>query len=114
MHTNSLLDDIEAEHHNHLLENGNLLRKRNNWSDDNAWTFKGYTARILSYKCRCGSYSETLLGIFAKETTPSGKSRETSLNLRGLQFNPQESAYTVETQTQGIDLCPNCIPLPRA
>lgn len=107
---NSLLEDIEAELHNHLLEAGNLLgkRKSNLWTGAQSWKEVGTTARILAYKCRCGTYTEVLQGVFRKEMTPSGLIRETAIDPTATTF--LATHYTITTQQESINLCPNCVP----
>lgn len=108
---NDFLLFLEEEHHQHLLEAGNLGRKPREipWSDENAWTSRGYHAKVLRSVCRCGTHTDSLIGIFHEETTPSGKSRSQALNLRNFQVSLGEN-YPIRIETGPLmAICPACL-----
>ncbi len=100
----SLLDDIDHDYHANLLEFGNLQRRKPevSWSDANSWKTLGHTARILQTRCLCGNITNTLIGIFRTERTPSGNQRDTRVD-----FRPQTCRKVVEVQSTPI--CPACL-----
>lgn len=108
----SLVDDfaaeIEADHHRFLLESGNLVKRRPDWSDDNQWTSQGYLARVLESHCQsCGTVTRSLTGVFHRETTPSGKVREQAL-VPGFQI-PLDQNYPIIVDKVSAVLCPVCL-----
>lgn len=105
----SLLEDIDAEQHSHLLEAGNLGKSRAAWSEENAWSSVGYVARISRLACQCGEKTDTLLGIFHREKTPSGAIREQNLALRGCSI-PFHN-LPVEVTSSQVFACLKCLPL---
>jgi hypothetical protein len=114
---NPLLDDLNDEHHRHLLEFGNLGKKRASptqpgadWNRENSWTSLGYSAAISRLTCsHCGSKTELLVGVFHVEKTPSGAKRETALDLRRFQVTLGEN-YPTTIVDQTIAACPACLP----
>jgi hypothetical protein len=107
---NPLLDDIDADYHQFLLERGNLVpRPREvSWSDENRWTSLGYSARTLRTVCACGSHSDTMLGIFHDERTPSGKTRSLALDPARFQI-PLDGNFPVYRTTGTCAVCPSCL-----
>ena len=104
---------IEEEHHQHLLEAGNIGKRplAVSWSDENSWVSQGYHARVLRSVCACGAETRALLGIFHEDATPSGKSRSQDLSLRGLQV-PILGNYQVRIETAPLSaICPACLPV---
>jgi hypothetical protein len=107
--SNDLLDDIEAAHHQHLLEAGNLGKKprHTEWSDRKPWTSGGYLARLSEYTCTgCGTINRSLLGVFAIETRGTER-RETALDLRNFQM--QGSPPHIVTKLPNQAICPACL-----
>ena len=107
---NPLALDIEEDYHQHLLEKGNLGKKpRPNWSDENAWISLGYSARVFRSVCKsCGTQTDSLVGIFHDEKTPSGSLRSTALAANA-QW-PQGEKYPVHVTTSPVNLCAACLP----
>jgi hypothetical protein len=109
METNPLLDDLEAAHHQHLLEAGNLGKKPRftEWSDKKPWTSGGYLARVSRYTCKgCGTRNQSLLGIFVVETRGTER-RETALDLRNFQM--QGGLFTAFLDLPNQAICPACL-----
>lgn len=107
--SNDLLDDIEAAHHQHLLEAGNLGKKprHTDWCDRKPWASGGYLARVSRYTCKgCGTHNQSLLGIFAVETRGTER-RETALDLRNFQMNGSPAIAFLDLPNQAI--CPACL-----
>lgn len=102
---NALLDDFVAEHHNHLLEAGNLKKARAPWRDDHAWKTIGFSARISHVTCDCGAVSESLIGIFRDEETPSGARR--SIATPHTELHGEK--HPVITIISTAPVCPACV-----
>lgn len=116
----SLLDDIEAEKHSVLLESGNLPGKAKKllppspkpqaWTGENTWTSNGYLARISRSICMCGAETKILVGIFHKETSPSGAVRLQALVNKPHRFQiPLGENYPLEITEDYTNICPECI-----
>jgi hypothetical protein len=111
---NALLDDFEHEYHNHLLEKGNLLKKKPREASADlktirAWRFTGFTARLSRTICNCGAQSVSLMGIFRDEEACDGARR--SIALDPARFEPVPGyTYPTITITQGVAVCPACLP----
>ena len=102
---NALLEDFAAEHHNHLLEAGNLKKARHPWSDDRSWKTLGFSARISRTLCACGAVNETLTGLFRDEETPSGSRRSVAIK-------PGEISgenHPLITIISSVPICPVCV-----
>lgn len=108
---NSLLDDIEADHHADLLANGNLKPKPRDLIP--RWHSEGYIARLLTTKCRCGKTYHSLAGIFHREADDNGAIRDERLDeTKLLQFS-YESLTTID-DTHAVGICIACLPLHHA
>ena len=111
---NALLEDFEHEYHNHLLEKGNLARKKPREASADlkvirSWRFEGYTARLSRLICVCGSHTDTLMGLFRDETAADGSRRSSAIEPARFEPIPGETYPTI-TITQGVNLCPACLP----
>lgn len=105
----SLLDEINAEHHNFLLEEGNLRKRRVKEAPFiPQWHSTGYVCRLLETTCRCGSKHVSLMGIFHREETPSGGRRDQIMDARGFALPPDSPAWTEITYIQAA-ACADCI-----
>lgn len=102
---NALIDDLNAEQHNHLLEAGNLKKARTPWRDDHSWKTLGFSARISRSTCDCGAITETLIGIFREEETPSGAKR--SVAVKHTEIHGEH--HPVITLTSSVPICPACL-----
>lgn len=103
------LDEIKAEHHQDLLENGNLKGKTSSWTGENQWIDGGYNARVHLTECQCGAKHKSLYGIFHTEFTPTGKRRDTALKLdQILQFPPGHKSPILVT-VERVKICADCI-----
>lgn len=105
----SLLDEIEADYHNDLLERGNLRKRREiRASFTPSWTSQGYVCRLLESTCRCGAKSLSLMGIFHRETTTAGGSRDQIMDLKGFALPPDSPCWTEITPVLTA-ACADCI-----
>lgn len=102
---NALLDDFVAEHHNHLLEAGNLKKSRTPWTDNHSWKTLGFSARISRSTCGCGTVTETLIGIFRDEETPSGARRSVATPHQEI-HGEKHPVITILSQTP---ICAACL-----
>jgi len=109
---NSLLDEIEAEAHNHAIESGNLKKKQNRpvfAPFIPQWEKQCYIARITIQTCLCcGTQNKTLFGIFLREKAKSGEIRDTAMNLKAFAANysrPEELIY----DDVSLHLCAECV-----
>ena len=107
---NSLLDELQADHHNELLEKGNLRKRRVIHAPfaHKPWVSDGYLARAIHSECRCGAKHDSLMGIFLIETRGTER-RETIMSLKGFQLPPQAKAR-VEWTPVTTQACLDCIP----
>lgn len=106
-----LADLIEADHHQRLLEAGNLgpKRKSSEWTGDTTFHSLGYIAKVDEQICRgCGTLSFRLLGVFHREANPRGDSRLSALDLRRLNI---PTPIPTETQQSTVPACVSCLPL---
>lgn len=95
----NFLSEIEAEHHQHLLEAGNLNKPRKSslWTGENNWESQGYVLRCQHLRCQhCQETTPLLLGAFHRESNGRGDSRETALDLRTLNI-PQDTPRVFES-----------------
>lgn len=103
----SLSDLIEEDHHQRLLESGNLAPKRKSslWTGEKQWVSLGYVARISEQICSsCGAINRITLGVFHRETRPGGEVKELRL-AKGCQFRLDR----VEIESTQVDHCPDCL-----
>ena len=100
--------DIEEDHHQNLLERGNLLPKKKEWTGENQWASLGYLARVLVQSCSCGTDVEIFQGVFHSERTPSGTVRNTALI--GNWQVPLGQDYPIITHTESVKICAYCLP----
>ena len=115
----SLLDDIELDYHADRLANGNLRGEKaretrsSNWTGENSWTSEGYIMRAQCIKCSgCSTETYILQGIFHKEKSSSGATREQRLNeTKLLQFPDNSAEYSESLQT--VRICYSCAPTPK-
>ena len=109
---NSLLDEIEAEAHNHAIESGNLKKKQNRpvfAPFIPQWEKQGYIARITIQTCLCcGTQNKTLFGIFLREKAKSGEIRDTGLSLKGYASNYQRPEQILYDNIS-TPLCAECV-----
>lgn len=103
---NALIEDLNAEHHNFLLEKGNLVKARRPcWTDNHSWKTLGFSARISRVICDCGAVTESLLGLFRDEETPSGAKRSSAVK-------PSELSgenHPVITLISSAPVCAHCV-----
>jgi len=108
----TFIDDIEAEHHEFLLKEGNLVNTRKgsyNWTGANSWTSQGYIVRVLRATCKqCGTQHDSLMGVFHREKNGRGDLREQALDLRRIQFNNPNSTRVYEPVI--VPACLDCLP----
>jgi len=107
----SLLSDIEADHHNELLERGNLRKRQSIHAPfaPRVWESQGYLARAIRSTCQnCRVVTESLMGIFHVETSGSNR-QEQIIPLKGFQLPPSAPAGMEWTPTQTA-ACLHCIP----
>lgn len=112
MSSSSLLDEIAAEHHNELLERGNLKKKQNPWNPSpvRTWTPAGYFARISYITCSsCGSINTHLQGVFYRETSGPAV-RDVSLNLSEIS-RLEKSRITPQFSDESVPICAECVTL---
>lgn len=101
-------DEIEQDYHQELLERGNLAPKpRPSWTGENQWTSLGYVAKINRIRCTCGACTDTLIGVFHRERTPSGKIRLTPL-ADSFQL-PGDHTHPVEVTDLPARVCAYCL-----
>jgi len=106
---NPLLEDLEAAHHQHLLEAGNLGKKPRftEWSDKTPWISGGYLARLSQYRCTgCNTLNQSLIGIFHVETRGTER-KESALDLRNFQMRGSPPIAFIDLPNQAI--CPACL-----
>lgn len=108
---NDLLAELQADHHNELLERGNLRKKPPIFAPfkPTQWTDAGYIARAIRSTCQnCGGQLESLMGIFHVQVAPGNRS-ETIMSLKGFQLPPGAPARLEWTETKTA-ACLDCIP----
>lgn len=119
----SLLDDIEAEYHTHLLTAGNLrARKKAQKTLETRqhapaplalvinWKFSANVAMIEEKTCtHCGSLSKSLTGFFREETGPLESRRWQNLS-KDSSFSPHSQKFRVDTTRTSVAICPDCLP----
>jgi hypothetical protein len=107
----TLLDDIEAEHHETLLEKGNLVNLKkgsHQWTGARDWENQGYIVRVLRATCRaCGTQNDSLMGVFHREKNGRGDLREQALDLRRVQFSGTASRVY---EPVSVPACLDCLP----
>lgn len=101
----SFLDEIEAEYHQDLLERGNLKPRQREAPFTPQWRFEGCYARISLWVCACGSQNRRLEGIFARDVSLSGATREKALPLSTC----TPPSHIVQTVL--VPACAECFPL---
>jgi hypothetical protein len=108
---NPFLDEIEEEHHRHLLEAGNLgpKRKSSEWTGENSWTSQGYLAVVIRSSCACGAYADNLAGVFHIEQTPSGARRQQALDTTKRIQIPLDGSWKVSSVDRSVQICPACL-----
>lgn len=104
---NPLLSDIAEDHHQHLLERGNLLPRKKDWTGENQWRSLGYLARINRHHCACGDIRDQFVGCYHAEITPSGTRRE-QLLINNLQI-PLDQKYPILITDLDVRICPACL-----
>ncbi len=104
------LAEIEAEHHQHLLERGNLDKPRANpWHGNSNFLHQGYFTRVLRATCRnCGTQHDSLMGVFSREKNGLGAVREIALDLRRAQL--PGGGIPREYEPVSVPACLECIP----
>jgi len=107
MSPNPFLDDLQDEQTREAIESGNLKRKRAEPVFVAVWTHQGYVAHIQRQWCSCGARHDNLLGVFSRETSVTGESRDLAL-ARGFQI-PLDRAYPVEVSHFKTAVCPSCL-----
>ncbi len=121
----SLLDDIEAEYHSHLLTAGNLpsgkkaqktLATRHHAPAPLAlvvnWKFSANVAKTETLTCiHCGSVNKVLLGFFREDLGPLGAKRLTNL-AKDLNFSPLRDVSRTDSLSTTVAICPDCLPSP--
>jgi hypothetical protein len=106
---NDLLRELEADHHNELLESGNLRKHRVTHAPFSPWTSQGYLARVIRSTCgNCGAQLDSLMGIFHVESRGTER-REQIMTLKGFQL-PPSAAAGVEYTPVKTAACLDCIP----
>lgn len=110
---NDLLSELQADHHNELLEKGNLRKRRVVHAPfaSAPWASQGYLARIIRSTCLgCGGQFDSLMGIFHVETRAGGtERREQVMSPKGFQL-PPTSAARAEVLPVQTAACLDCIP----
>jgi hypothetical protein len=112
---NPLLDDVLEDHHQNLLERGNLGRKRI-LPDPifvQKWESTGYLARILETTCdACGSIHSSLIGVFhtEKNLSDTTATREIALDLR--RFRDLNLTPSIKVDIASVPLCAHCVENP--
>ncbi len=121
----SLLDDIEAEYHAHLLTAGNLpagkkaqktLATRQHAPAPLAlvinWKFSTHVAMVEKTTCtHCGSINKSLLGFFREEVGPQESRRWVNL-AKDPTFSPHSQTFRVDITPVSVAICPDCLPSP--
>ena len=104
------LNEIEDEHHQNLLEKGNLgKRKPSLFREETIFHSSGYLAKALRITCgKCGTQETRLQGIFHRETNSLGTSRLTAMPVNS-QY-PLDQTYPIEIETCSIPQCYHCLP----
>lgn len=76
------------------------------------WRRAGYVAKISTTICTCGADpAETLLGIFAHETSPDGASRYTLVpHSNALPPTIPLGLLTKNRTITNVKICPACLP----
>ena len=107
MPASSLLEDLLAENHNHLLEKGNLLKKQKVWRETPKPETIGDFPRIIQTTCmNCGTLTNSLLGVYHKVRFPSGATVETLIR------EPIDVAIVdVEITPASAPFCLTCLEL---
>jgi hypothetical protein len=109
---NPLLADIEAEHHNELLERGNLRKRRvvhAPWAHQ-PWESQGYVAHVIRSTCtNCGKQTDSLMGIFHVETRGTERQQQI-IPLKGFQLPPPPTRAWYEVSPVSVAACLDCIP----
>lgn len=109
--TNSLLTELQADHHNELLESGNLKKRRVIHAPfrPTVWQSQGYLARAIRSTClNCGAQLDSLMGIFHVETSGTNR-QEHVMSLKGFQLPPGAPARIEWTHVKTA-ACLDCIP----
>ena len=104
---NSFLDDLEEETTARLIAEGNLRREKAKPAFVPVWLHQGYVAQLQRMYCSCGYTYDHFLGVFSRETSPTGENRDTSLG-RGFQI-PLGKNYPVEIRPFKTQTCPACL-----
>ena len=121
----SLLDDIEAEYHAHLLTSGNLSagKKAQKISAPRQhspaplalvinWKFSANVAKVNAITClHCGSVNKILLGFFREEIGPMESKRLTNLS-KDPNFSPLTAEIRTDILSDSVAICPDCLPSP--
>ena len=104
---NTFLEDLEEETTALLIAEGNLRREKVKPAFIPQWTHQGYIAQLQRIYCTCGYSYDHFLGIFSRETSPTGENRDTAL-ARGFQV-PLGRSYPVEISHFKTHTCPACL-----
>ena len=104
---NPFLIDFEEEETARLIAEGNLRREKAKPAFVPVWTHAGYVANLQRVHCSCGYTYDHFLGVFSREKSPTGETREQVLS-RGFQI-PLDQKYPVEISHFKVHTCPACL-----
>jgi hypothetical protein len=121
----TLLEDIEAEYHAHLLTAGNLSSGKKAQKTLSTrihapaplalvinWKFSANVAMVQMTTCtHCGSISKSLTGFFREEVGPSEARRWVNLS-KDPAFSPHSQEFRVDLTPVSVAICPDCLPSP--
>lgn len=107
----SFLSDVEDDKTLFLLEKGNLKKKPKEISPGLpfkpvTWVSEGYVLRKFRTPCACGGVSESILGVFHRESSHLSL-REQALK-GSFQLSPESRKTTIIDVLPMVHICSEC------